>query len=196
MNNNIKLINEKAKYYSQKLWNLELDIPVIINNRLRSTQGQMFDYEGYKSEIQLSKQILDNEYYLDDVLLHELCHWACKRIDKDYRDHSKTFEDELKRIGASSTETTDIKNGEYLFNYSYGQYICNICNREFETKDYLEEEKIGEKGRKIKDYYCCGSKMKYRGSTYKMETYIPNNKIIQINNDFKNLVKEKYYANR
>ncbi|MFD0587655.1 SprT-like domain-containing protein [Paenibacillus sp. GCM10027627] len=175
-----KLLNDKATFFTQFLWNKKLTIPIRINNRLKATLGQYC-----KDKIDLSKRIIHDELLTDDTLLHELCHWYCDEIGEDNRDHTKFFEEELKRIGASSTYTSDYKNGKWYHLYNYGCYRCNECGRKLETKDYLDEKQKGEIGAPIKKYYCCDSKMYYSGRKIVPEDFVENEKLKQIRNAFK-----------
>lgn len=175
-------LNKKAKFYARYLWDLELDVPVKINARLKRTEGQLY-YGTYKKELQIAKNVLHTGYLLDDILLHELCHWYCYKTNKDHRDYSTPFENELKRIGASSTGTTELVNGKLMYRYEYGVYKCNICNKKLETKDYIDEKH--QHGRIVKEYNCCNNKMYFSGIKYIPEDFIPNDKILNISNQFK-----------
>lgn len=72
----IEYINKKAKIYTKRLWNIEFDGILKINNRLRSTFAWFVQNE---NTIEFNKQLLNlsDEYklFIDEVLLHELCHW-------------------------------------------------------------------------------------------------------------------------
>lgn len=141
----------------------------------------------FKKEVpqkMLLSQMLFNGYYnelsIDDVLLHELCHWYCSITGKNSRDGSQDFEEELKRIGASSTKTkhasgvfyigkcekcnnivvrknTKRKLSRYLNSLFYTTKCCSasIVNGDIEEiKDTYEvSEKVKELNKKFKEYY-------------------------------------------
>ncbi|MGJ0146899.1 SprT-like domain-containing protein [Staphylococcus hominis] len=111
---NIKTIeyyNEFAKQFVQEMWGQELDIPVEFNNRKRIASGS-FDVYTDKHDTQrkghvkidlVSKNLSSHEETIE-VLKHELCHWYCYTNHLDFYDGDKDFENELSRVGASSTE--------------------------------------------------------------------------------------------
>jgi predicted SprT family Zn-dependent metalloprotease len=185
----INIINEKAKFYAKELWDMSFDLPIDINTRLRSTYAWYIHDE----KIQLNKNyIYMDEYFLDDTLLHELCHWYCHTTGKLYDDFTRDFEQELRRIGASSTETSIFAGDKYLVLYDYHTYTCEICGNKIETKDYLEDKVEGEIGRKYKIFQCCNSKMKCTNYNKKGEDFIPNDKILSLNSRYKEYLKSEY----
>lgn len=181
----IKLLNNKAVFYAMELWGKIFNLPVVVNKRLRSTLAW---YIPNKS-IELSKEIINEKYTLDDILIHELCHWYCHTNYKKWDDYTKDFEDELNKVGASSScKFSNSKDGKLLYDYEYGVYECKICGKELETKDYLHEKIEGEIGQRIKEYECCNSKMYYSGRKIIPEQYIPNQKLKELVDKF-----DKYY---
>lgn len=110
-------LNEIAKSLYKRYWGLDLDIPILINPRMHKWSARyMKEYVysdgkriGIKGKsIELSKFLVDN--YSDDGIIdslkHELCHHACLSQNKPYKDGSKYFESELKRIDACSHKHT------------------------------------------------------------------------------------------
>jgi len=101
-----------------KYWGLELDIPILVNPRMRkwsaryckeyvyNEKGERIGIKG--KSIELSKFLIDNysPNGIVDTLKHELCHHACLSQGKPYKDGSKYFEVELKRIDACSHSHT------------------------------------------------------------------------------------------
>lgn len=95
-----KELTKRAKFFAKKLWHRNYNLPVVINGRFKTTLGRYY----YWHSIELSSELLDDEYLLNDTLLHELCHWYCHTGNKQYEDGSEDFEKELRRIGATSTK--------------------------------------------------------------------------------------------
>ena len=111
---NIKTIeyyNEFAKEFTKTTWGRELDIPVEFNNRKRIASGSFVVYtdkndtqrKGHVKIDLVSKNLSSHEETIE-VLKHELCHWYCYTNHLDFYDGDKDFENELSRVGASSTE--------------------------------------------------------------------------------------------
>ena len=163
----ISEINDKAKYFSNFLWGIEFDGEISINNRLRSTYAQfLMD----TNEIKFNKKFLNNlnEYFINETLIHELCHWYCYKNNVKDDDGDLEFETEIFKSGSRSTETTYIDNKGEVWLYDQIQWFyCEKCheNREAvrinksETVNYygVDEKKIMPKcpicGRDLK-YYC------------------------------------------
>lgn len=145
-------------------------------------------------KIDISPKVVSDDLLTDDTLLHELCHWYCHEIGEDDRDHTKFFENELEKIGASSTYTTDLVNGKYLFIYKYGCYECEVCGNRLETKDYLEEKKEHNIGTPIKKYFCCDVKMYFSGTKNIAEEFIENEKLKAIRNAYQQSKLEVQYG--
>jgi predicted SprT family Zn-dependent metalloprotease len=183
---NIDIINEKAKFYAKEIWDMEFNLPIIINPRLRSTLAQIY----YNDKIEFNKnyKTLD-EYIVDDTLLHELCHWYCNEVKIDHRDTSPPFEHELIRIGASSSRTLDYKDGKWIYHHKYYAYKCLKCGKEmkksifeFDDPHNTEWSWQGE---------CCGQKMNIRGHIIEKEEFKPNYKLLALNNKYKEYYKKK-----
>ncbi len=107
-------LNDLGKRLFKQYWGLDLDIPIIINprmyrwtarynyNYIRNFDGKVIDRVG--RNIEFSEFVIENYHTLGllDLLKHELCHHACVKLNKPFRDGSKFFESELKRIDACS----------------------------------------------------------------------------------------------
>ena len=104
--NKEKELVQRAKFFAKILWHRNFNLPIKINKRFRVTLGLYY----YGHSIELSHELLEDEYLLNDTLLHELCHWYCDTSFKESKDGSDDFERELRRIGATSTRTTDMNS--------------------------------------------------------------------------------------
>lgn len=138
----IKVINKKVSYlltneyltnyavhFLQDNFNLELSIPIMRNNRLRTTLGRyVMTKRGEPLKIDLSGNLLNygTEETILGVLKHECVHYAFHVQGKNFRDGNPEFEATLKRLNAPSTET--LKVGKFYV------FLCNECKKEGETK--------------------------------------------------------------
>ena len=109
----IEYYNEFAKEFTKSTWGQELDIPVEFNNRKRTKSGSFIAIVNSKEEllerkgqtkIELVTKKLQSHEDAIDVLKHELCHWYCYINHLDFKDGDKDFENELSRVGATSTK--------------------------------------------------------------------------------------------
>lgn len=109
-----KYYNEWAREFTKKIWNKELNIPIILFSRRNSSRYGFFKYSYYTCngkikynpiEIKLNLSNLKTNDELIDTLKHELCHWYCCVSGLDFNDGDKDFEEQLNRIGAKSTYT-------------------------------------------------------------------------------------------
>jgi hypothetical protein len=111
---------------------------------------------------------------------------------KRYKDYENDFENELERIGSTSSyyggyQTTTLNNQKMLgYQYHYLGYTCEVCGKHFKTTEYLEDKVEGEIGRKYKNYLCCNTKMKVDTSDYLVEEFRPSEKLLSLNGKYKN----------
>lgn len=115
----VKVANMVAKKY----WNMELDVPVVLNGRMKRSLGycryrgnHLFGFKAYQLDfaaILFSQKRFSNELIVK-VIKHEVCHWACNRMGKPCSDGDKFFESELVRVGSVSNKTKEIDIKHYL----------------------------------------------------------------------------------
>jgi hypothetical protein len=70
----LKDINEKARFYTKEIWNLNFDLAIKINTKFKNTLGCLVYSNKTPKEIELSKYMFDNNYNeltIDDVLIHD-----------------------------------------------------------------------------------------------------------------------------
>jgi SprT-like protein len=180
----IELLNRKAKFYTQTLWGMELDAPVSINNRLKTTYGRFICGRFYdiKTRIELSGLILNFPEIIDDVLLHELTHWYCYKTGKHYKDNNTDFILELDKLNIISSGGVIIDN-QLFRRVTYGCYQCKICNKEYSTKYYLTKKDECD-GHSFKSYFCCNEKMEFINTKIKNNIYKPSDKILKLIKEF------------
>lgn len=114
-------------------------IRVYVNNRLKKSMGRFIicRIEGVFIEIAGDTLKYGSKDIIEDTLLHEVCHNVLYAFELPYSDGSKEFESELRRIGASSTETNivglyythecDCKDNEFQLNRNSEGYSCYEC---------------------------------------------------------------------
>ncbi len=155
---NLRQIERKCKDFAKEIWNVNFDIPIRISNRMTRALGMYYfknNWDGDEiipKEIVFSGYLVSYGYYdekvIDSVIKHELTHWYLSTINKPFNDHHPVFENEIKRIGANSTNTITPAG-----NFHVG--ICSKCNKIIikkrtygRIKRYLNEERFRTK--------CCG----------------------------------------
>ena len=88
-------------------YGLTLDIPIVINNRLRSTLGSFVHSGNEPVCIEIGGQVI--KYGADeailDILRHELIHYALSTLGKPFDDGHPYFEAELRKHSVASTGT-------------------------------------------------------------------------------------------
>ena len=81
-------IQNLCRKYAKEFWGLELDVPVLINSRMRSSLGFVKFQHHRPISIEFSKRLIDNysDQTIDGVIRHELCHWALAKLGKPFKD--------------------------------------------------------------------------------------------------------------
>lgn len=147
-------LNEWANEFTVKEWNKMLDIPININNRLRSKNGYFRFYpNGRPIEIGLNVKGCKSIEELIGVLKHELCHWHCFTEGLQYDDGTKDFESMLLSVGAPSTFVgLDQKRSRTIQNIvsKYGSVLKAVTVKKVDcnTNDYKALEVFTESDRK------------------------------------------------
>lgn len=133
----MKIANE----FLQENYNMKMEIPLKFNTRLKSTLGRfMYTKHGHKIvpiSIELSVEALTvrPKEQIIDIFKHELVHYACCFTEKPFGDGQSYFENELKRLGISRTNTFKPMGKIH-------KYTCKNCGSEF-----LRKKKIPRGGR-------------------------------------------------
>lgn len=123
-----------SREFLDKEFGLTLDIPIFINNRMKSMLG-VFKHKRYEAtQIEISREFIDTHprEAVIDVLKHELVHYALFILKKPYRDGDKYFKDTLDRLGISRTRTYETKG-------KFHKYICNCEGKVFHRKRKLQQ---------------------------------------------------------
>lgn len=148
---NIEKLTNVANAFLQNEYQLDLNIPIIINKRLRITLGSYVTF--WKTDkpkrIELSGTLIKygHDTVIIDVLKHELVHYALHSLGFPSDDGDEYFENELKRLGIGSTESNYV--GELH------KCKCEKCNNELHTnvKSEFKSEKYVTS--------CCKGKILY-----------------------------------
>lgn len=147
-------LRKYAESFLNKNYRLSLKIPLTINNRLRVTQGSFVtNYnETEARRIELSGDLIQygTENVILDTLRHELVHYALFSLGKPFDDGDDYFENELKKLNVSATETVYVGIDTV--------YKCSKCNQEYETS----LKKVW-KTPNIYKTVCCGEKISVLG---------------------------------
>lgn len=128
----VQQLEEIAKQFLIENFNLKLNIPIRISNRMSRTLGNFRVMENTITGVKRAKDIaisgnLLKHYKTEDVvdtLKHECVHYALFMLGKPYQDGQHYFEKTLKQLGVSSTQTTEFKGKVHV-------YGCTSCNYQF-----------------------------------------------------------------
>jgi SprT-like protein len=145
---------EIAKNFLSENYNLELEIPVSFNTRLKRVFGRLIikKSRGVSTpvEIQMSVDFMSShpKQHIIDVFKHELVHYALCKKGLPFFDGHPTFESELKKLNINSTQT-------YHYLGEMHKYTCKNCGKNIERKRKL-----------VKTAYCIcsdGPNLEYKG---------------------------------
>lgn len=124
----VEKLQSLADKLSLHFWNKSLTIPVVWNGRLTRAMGRfVYQVSGPKREplkIEVSKyaaKFIDRDIFIA-VLLHELCHYHLFIQNKPCQDHHPLFEQELRRVGAISTNSVKLPE-------KYFRLFCVTCGK-------------------------------------------------------------------
>lgn len=112
---NVEQLTKHAEDFLRERYEMELGVPVVINNRLRTTMGAFMRINGEPNCIEIAGCVI--KYGADeailDLLRHELIHYALYMKGEPYSDGHPHFERELEKHGVKSTGTNCI--GVYYY---------------------------------------------------------------------------------
>ena len=165
MSVNINELVSYSKSFLKSTYGIELEIPVTINNRLKTCCGR-FRYKINRASgnttpisVELNGFFVNNHSkdVVLDVLAHELVHYALYTLGKPHSDGHPVFERELKKLGVISQNNInkyEIKTKPTMINI----YKCldSNCNKEYKTKRALSNNGTHHRCN-------CGSKIAHIG---------------------------------
>lgn len=128
-------LEEVAEDFLIENFDLTLDIPIRISNRMTSTFGSFVRTRNRATgEIQSKEIVISSNLYnyhgydkMIDTLKHECIHYALYTLDRPFKDGQAYFENTLKEHGVSSTRTTAYKGKAHL-------YKCTSCDNSFKQR--------------------------------------------------------------
>lgn len=125
----IEELAQIADDFLRSEYGIELAIPILRNNRLRTVMGRYKSaYEGVPESIEIAGFMFKyaSPEVLVDTLKHECVHYALHVKDEPNDDGHPHFEAELARLGVSSTRSCIV--GTYVI------YTCDKCGRESKAR--------------------------------------------------------------
>lgn len=179
----LDIINQKAIYYANELWEAELNIPLKRNNRFSRSLGRYLWENDEGVSIEISGRMFVNDYNeltIDSVLIHELCHWYSHISGSEWNDSSKAFQELVVKCGGSLCK--EIKPA---FKAYYGK--CPKCGKEYRLYGYRADKKSTYTG-------CCGKGFEISRVVEHKDKYIPKEFLIGLNTKFQNFYSNKISA--
>lgn len=162
----IEIYTKLVKNFLKKNFDLELTVPVEINNRLTRSLGRFVHTSATPEKIEVSRSLIKyhTKEEMMDVLYHEAVHYACFVMSKPFHDGDRYFEETLKRLNVSPTNTIPFRGELHvcvcskcgLNNYSSSKYnFIKYKYKCMKCKDQLTGEIYTELGdsHKISAYY-------------------------------------------
>ena len=138
-------------------FNLILDTPITVNNRLSTTLGRVIFVRGTCEPIAIEFSPLifkHSDEEVEQIILHEMAHWLILKIEKKNHGHDEVFKRYCKMIGCidntASTKEVFERPGDLKYDL-----ICEKCGF------------IGGRSRTIKriyEYHCakCGGALRLK----------------------------------
>ncbi len=158
--NNREIVN-LTRELSKEIYNTEFIYPITVSARMTNTLGY-FQYRRMKGQIlptkiQFSAFLIDGRHNLStikSVIKHELAHWYLAITGQRFSDGDYVFEKEIKRIGASSTNTIQ----------SCGTMHTAVCSKCGSVRYRNYSETRAKNYGKNRTSGCCGARIVYGGT--------------------------------
>ena len=150
-------VEKIARDFLSKTYDLELSIPIKINNRLTTTLGRfrwrrLTAQSGRKMGVPLSIEISGKYLRYGDskdivsTIKHECCHYALFVSGLPFRDGDTYFENELKRYGINPSGTSyfeqkrnvrvyECRCDEHIFLRTISPSYCKNCLQDLVYKE-------------------------------------------------------------
>lgn len=158
----VRYIEDKCRVFLKEEYNIDLDVPVIVNNKLKNTYGNVNYFINCKEDvivksIEFHGGILKTNRYdnINNLIKHECIHYALIKQKKGFKDTDLDFNKELERLGVGSCDLT-LDHNFYIFECKNCNKIvkcsminsnkrCNTCDTELtvkKVKSKMKEMKI------------------------------------------------------
>lgn len=132
----VKQITNKYEQLATSL-GVKFNTPVKINGRLTRTLGRVIsdvrDGSLFPSCIEISRQLLETatKESIDEVLIHEFCHWYLAETTHENHGHDATFKALCQKLGGgngnTSTHVDRVVDNSKIYKY---QCFCAGCGKE------------------------------------------------------------------
>ena len=149
----IDFLNKFAREFLDEHYQLELKIPILINNRLSATLARFAYKKNQALRIELSGNLIKygHPYYKLDTLKHELIHYALFVKGLPNADDDEEFINELKRLKVGATDEIFVGKTHLI--------TCDNCNNMYEV--HTKTQALNK--RNNKKTACCKSTYEYVG---------------------------------
>lgn len=121
-----KKLEQVARKFLKEEYDIDLDIPIVLNGRLKRIYGRYVYHNSVRKgiKIEMGKNYILNQSWenIRQTLIHECIHYALHILGKPFRDGQECFENELKKHGSHSTGTVSYRGKEYI-------YGCPSCGK-------------------------------------------------------------------
>lgn len=161
-----KQVLQKCEEFAQKWWGLKFNVPISINKRLTRVLGRYEHTRDNKPLLLTIAYATLKDYKpetIDSVILHELTHWALGISGKPSTDGHPIFERELKRVGASTTQT--IKHAGDLH-----KIVCCGCKKTIALTTKIRANNLMKKANRCTTK-CCSTRYEYVGVERVMDNF-------------------------
>lgn len=141
-------LTQFATQFLRTNFHIDLTIPIVRNNRLRSSYGRyVMTNKQHPVRIEIAGKTLDygTVEAIKGIIKHECIHYALHMQGQSMRDGHPVFEETLRQYNAPSTNTMKI-GLFYLFR-------CEICARTYETN----RKQISKTPKKYRTKCCNGN---------------------------------------
>ena len=107
-----KEIVDFAKAQLAYWWGLDLKVDIEINTRFSKSLGRYSTINDKPLSLEFSKRLFEHypNHIIQEVVLHELCHYACHVLGRGYHDKDLDFKQEIKRIGSHESGTVKYRS--------------------------------------------------------------------------------------
>lgn len=124
-------LTKEAKKFLQDAYGLSLECPVLVNGRLKRSNGRFVYQPSTKRpmKIEIAKDYIQYHDWglVIETLKHECIHYALFMLGKPFKDGHPLFESEIEKHGSHSTGVVKFKGKVVV-------YACPSCKYEWKRK--------------------------------------------------------------